>query len=84
VVAGIDPETASRRRAFGDAVRRYRLERNYSQEEVAEIAGVDRKTVSRIENGHFSPSLDRVWALADALDVELHELFLPETRRADE
>jgi len=28
-----------------------------------------------METGAFSPSLDRVWVVAEALDVTMHELF---------
>ncbi|WP_371320770.1 helix-turn-helix transcriptional regulator [Saccharothrix yanglingensis] len=38
-------------------------------------SGFDRKTVNRIENGRHSPSLDRVFILAHALDVQPLELF---------
>jgi DNA-binding XRE family transcriptional regulator len=33
------------------------------------MAGVDRKTINRIENGHFSPSLDTMVRLAHAFGV---------------
>jgi transcriptional regulator with XRE-family HTH domain len=44
-------EIKIRRRAFGKAVRNYRLLRNLTQEELAEFAELDRKTISRLENG---------------------------------
>jgi putative transcriptional regulator len=64
-----------RRLRFGDVVREHRLAAGMSQEELAEVCGVDRKSISRVETGAFSPSLDRVWNLADALDIPLSELF---------
>ncbi len=45
-----------------------------TQEALAERAGIDRKSISRIENGAFSPSLDRVWLIADALRVSVTDL----------
>ena len=51
-----------------------------SQEKLADIAGLDRKTISRIENGHLSPSIDNLWAIADALNLEAHELLVPMSR----
>jgi transcriptional regulator with XRE-family HTH domain len=33
------------------------------------LAGVDRKTINRIENGHFSPALDTLVRLSSALAV---------------
>ena len=41
-----------------------RAERGFSQARLAELAGVDRKTINRIENGHFSPSLDTLTRLS--------------------
>jgi transcriptional regulator with XRE-family HTH domain len=58
-------------------VRRHRADRSLTQEQLAELAGLDRKTISRVENGHYSPSLDNVWALADALNVEAYSLLIP-------
>ena len=40
-----------------------------SQARLAELAGVDRKTINRIENGHFSPALDTLVRLSSALSV---------------
>lgn len=46
-----------------------RAELAVSQGAVADAAGVDRKTINRIENGHFSPSLDTFFRICIALDV---------------
>lgn len=46
-----------------------------SQARLAEIAGVDRKTINRIENGHFSPALDTIVRLCRALGVKPSELL---------
>jgi transcriptional regulator with XRE-family HTH domain len=62
-------------RAFGARIRQFRQARGLTQVELAESAGVDRKTISRIENSRFSPSLINVYAIADALDVEARELL---------
>ena len=47
-----------------------RAERGFSQARLAELAGVDRKTINRIENGHFSPALDTLVRLGVALGVK--------------
>jgi transcriptional regulator with XRE-family HTH domain len=64
-----------RRVRFGDAVRERRIAAGLSQEALAERVGIDRKSISRMETGAFSPSLDRVWMVAEALDVTMHDLF---------
>jgi transcriptional regulator with XRE-family HTH domain len=56
-------------------VRERRTELGLSQEALAERCGVDRKSISRVETGTFSPSLDRVWRLADGLDLPISQLF---------
>jgi len=57
-----------------------RNERSFSQARLAELAGVDRKTINRIENGHFSPSLDTLTRLSVVLKCKLSDLV--EAKRA--
>ncbi|WP_030991756.1 helix-turn-helix domain-containing protein [Streptomyces sp. NRRL S-1813] len=65
----------TRRRAIGLAIRSARLHRGLTQEALAELAGgLDRKTISRIENGHMSPILDHLLLIASALGVPLSAL----------
>lgn len=64
-----------RRLAFGQVVRIRRKALGLSQEKLAERAGCDRQSINRVENAAYSPSLDRVFRLADALGVSLSELF---------
>jgi transcriptional regulator with XRE-family HTH domain len=40
-----------------------------SQDELAQRAGIDRKTINRIENGHFSPTLDTITRLSLVLKI---------------
>ncbi|MFZ9704874.1 MAG: helix-turn-helix transcriptional regulator [Ilumatobacteraceae bacterium] len=51
-----------------------RNERGFSQARLAELAGVDRKTINRIENGHFSPSLDTLTRISVVLKCRLSDL----------
>ncbi|MGA1259894.1 MAG: helix-turn-helix transcriptional regulator [Ilumatobacteraceae bacterium] len=57
-----------------DRLMALRAERGLSQARLAELAGVDRKTINRIENGHFSPSLDTLTRLSVVLKCRLSEL----------
>lgn len=63
-----------RRRAIGDQIRAARREAGLSQEKLAELAGMDRQAINRIEQGHQSPLVDNLIRIADALDVPLSEL----------
>ena len=52
-----------------------RLEREWSQETLANKAGIDRKTVNRIENGHFSPSMTTFLLLCEAMKVNAQDII---------
>ncbi len=57
------------RKVLADRLFDLRSEADLSQARLAEIAGVDRKTINRIENGHFSPALDTIVRLSVALNI---------------
>ena len=46
-----------------------------TQEQLATAAGLDRKTVNRIERGIHSIRLDNVWAISDALGMKTSDLL---------
>ncbi len=60
---------------FGARVRHFRQLRGLTQSELAERVGLDRKTVNRLEAGHYSTSLRNVYRLAEALETEVPSLF---------
>ena len=60
---------------FGAKVREFRKARGLTQHQLAESAGIDRKTINRIENTRYSPTLTNVFAIADALEVPAHKLL---------
>ncbi|WP_406381168.1 helix-turn-helix domain-containing protein [Streptomyces sp. NBC_01618] len=64
----------ARRRAIGDRICAARTHRNLIQEGLAEVAGLDRKTVNRTEQGAHSLLLDHLLLIANALDVPLADL----------
>ncbi len=55
-----------------------RIERNMSQTELAQRAGVTRQTIGLIESGEFNPSLKLCLAICRALGVTLNDLFWEE------
>ena len=73
--APVPPRIAELRRQFGTRLREVRERQGITQEKLGERADVDRKTINRIENGMYSPRLDNVFQIADALDVPVTELF---------
>ncbi len=60
---------------FGAKVREFRKARGLTQHQLAESAGIDRKTINRIENTRYSPTLTNVFAIAEALDVPANKLL---------
>lgn len=61
--------------AFGLIVREFRQKSGWTQEELAEKAGVHRTYVGDLENGRKAPTLDVVERLADAFDTAPHLLI---------
>lgn len=60
---------------FGEQVKKLRLEREMSQEELAEKLNIHRTYMSFIERGQRSPSLILIFKISRALGVKLPELF---------
>jgi transcriptional regulator with XRE-family HTH domain len=56
-------------------IRYYRGMAGLSQQALADFAGIDRKTVNRIENDRFSPNVDTLLRITTALDVKPELLF---------
>ncbi|WP_313757408.1 helix-turn-helix transcriptional regulator [Tissierella sp.] len=52
-----------------------RAEKNLSQQELAELVGVSRNTISSIETGQFNPTAKLALILCIALDKKFEELF---------
>jgi transcriptional regulator with XRE-family HTH domain len=69
-----DEWVLDRRRVIGEEIRAARLHANLTQERLAELAGMDRQAVNRIEQGHQSPVLDSLIRIAYALGVPLADL----------
>lgn len=63
------------RLAFGRRIRELRRDRELSQEELAERAGLHWTYVSGVERGQRAPSLDVVGRLANGLNLTPAELF---------
>ena len=50
-------------------LRKLRIDAEMSQDNLAQLAGIDRKTINRIENGHFSPTLDTITRVCVVLKI---------------
>jgi len=67
-------------RAFGAAVRDARIARGLAQEVLAELAGIERSHMGKIERGEHMPTLALILKTAKALGCSAAEL-LTETER---
>jgi len=55
---------------LGDKIRQVREQRGYSQEQLADLMDINRSTISKIENGKFSISVDYLVRFSIFLDYE--------------
>lgn len=55
-----------------------RVEKDMSQEDLANIVGVTRQTIGLIETGNYNPTLKLCIAICNALDKTLNDLFWEE------
>ena len=52
-----------------------RVARDLSQQQLADLIGVSRQTISAIEKGDYNPTINLCIAICHALDKTLDELF---------
>ncbi|MGF1756654.1 helix-turn-helix domain-containing protein [Photobacterium sagamiensis] len=60
---------------FGLQLRAVRKTKNLSQDKLALIADIDRSYVGRIERGEVNITLEKVYQLAEVLDVSVEALL---------
>lgn len=52
-----------------------RVEKGFSQQQLADLVGVSRNTISSIETGQFNPTAKLALILCIALDKRFEEIF---------
>lgn len=57
-------------KSVGKALKLLRLKHDLTQADLADIAGVNVTTISNWETGLNPPSIEKVWAIADALNID--------------
>lgn len=68
-------------RPLGDAIKRARGKLDLTQNEVADLADIDVRTVLNIENYKGNPKMEVLYPLVRALKIDAREIFNPEIRR---
>ncbi len=65
----------STQKKFGAKLAYIRKLKNIAQEELAAMVGISFQYISQIECGVANPTLEKIIKLAEALDVEVKDLF---------
>ncbi|WP_395076590.1 helix-turn-helix domain-containing protein [Flavobacterium sp.] len=60
---------------FGEKLKKIRLEKNLSQEMLANDADIPINQIGRIERAEISTSLTTIFKIAKALDINIKDLF---------
>lgn len=57
-------------------LKKYRLLKGLTQEELANIVGVRRETIMRLESAKYNPSLKLAIDISKAVDTPITDLFI--------
>ena len=68
---------------LGQKIRKARIELGLSQAKLAEILGIDTRTILNIEAGRGNPKFDSFCTLIHFLKIPCDAVFYPESNQAD-
>lgn len=57
-------------------LKKYRLIKDMTQEELAEMVGVRRETIMRLEKAQYNPSLKLAIDISRAVEAPIEEIFV--------
>lgn len=60
-----------KRQKVASIIQKARLQKGWTQQELAERMGCQRLTIIKIENSRYSPNADILYLLCDCLDITL-------------
>lgn len=66
---------------LGRRIKRIRESKNFTQEYLAELVGIEQATLSNIERGKSYPTVDTLQKIADSLSVEPYILYKSENNK---
>jgi transcriptional regulator with XRE-family HTH domain len=61
--------------AFGDKLKKLRIEKKISQEELANSSDIPISQIGRIERGEINTTISTIYAISQALEIDIKELF---------
>jgi transcriptional regulator with XRE-family HTH domain len=62
-------------KGIGKRIKKHRLAANFTQEDLAGAAEIDRSYISELENGHKNPSVLTLYKIAAVLKIKPHKLL---------
>lgn len=62
-------------KALGERIRKFRIEADFSQEELANEADIPLSQIGRIERGETNPTISSLYVIAQALNIDLKTLM---------
>jgi transcriptional regulator with XRE-family HTH domain len=65
----------ARQRALGHRIATLRKDADLSQDQLADRAGLERRSIQRYENAVRTPRITDLWLIAEALDVPVSDLL---------
>src|SRR5215208_1781827 len=75
VIVVTTPTVPNRAALIGQAIRRVRFNVGFTQEDLATVTGILRTNISKYENGKRMPSIDELYAIADACACPISDLL---------
>lgn len=69
---------------FADNLRILRLEKGFTQTELAELVGINQATISNYESGECKPKFDVATKLAKIFDTTVEELYGGQTEENEQ
>ena len=70
--------------SFADDFRILRLQKGFSQAELAKLVQVEQSTIARYETGKYEPKFDVAAKLAKIFDVTVEELYGSQTEEIEQ
>jgi len=65
------------KKRFAKRLRKIRRSRDLTQEQLADMVGGSLNFIGQLERGESAPSLETVQKIAEVLEVDVSEFFLP-------
>ena len=62
---------------LGKMIRKFRVDKDITQEDLADIVGIDRSYMGHIERGEYNVSAEKLYFIARALNIEDVGQFFP-------